>query len=156
RTLAPPGYILQSIFSCGTAFFALVVASQPFGSDSRITLCQALATCCGGGASWEFSSYFSNSAVTFGAISAYRLLGRSGNRWVSIWCERLPDIRCMNFDPEMLAEPSIWRTYHSPPVPPSIQRFPKVSTPSGKWPHMMIEWLHRLRTTLAVKFAASV
>ena len=56
----------------------------------------------------------------------------------------------------MLAEPSIWRTYHSPRVSPSIERFSKVSTPSGKWPHMMIEWLHRLRTMLAVKFAASV
>ena len=28
-------------------------------------------------------------------------------------------MRCMNFDPEMLAEPIIWRTYQSPRVSPS-------------------------------------
>src|SRR5918996_3970053 len=95
-------------------------------------------------------------SCTFGAISAYRLLGRSGNRWCSTWCDRLPVMMCIALDPEMLAEPSIWRTYHSPRVSPSIDFFSKVSTPSGKWPHMMIEWLHRLRTTLAVKFAARV
>ena len=56
----------------------------------------------------------------------------------------------------MLAEPSICRTYHSPRVSPSIERRSKVSTPSGKCPHMITEWLHTLRTTLAVKLAASV
>ena len=56
----------------------------------------------------------------------------------------------------MLALPSIWRTYHSPLVSPSIERFSKVSTPSGKWPHRMIEFDQRLRTTLAVTLAARV
>ena len=56
----------------------------------------------------------------------------------------------------MLAEPSIWRRYHSPRVSPSIERFSKVSTPSGKWPHMMIEWLHTLRITLATTLAPRV
>ena len=59
--------------------------------------------------------------------------------------------------PEMFAEPSIWRRYHSPLVSCSSRAScSKVSTPSGKWPHMMIEWLHRLRTTLAVRFAVKV
>ena len=98
----------------------------------------------------------SNSARTFGAISAYRLLGRSGNRWCSIWWLRLPLIRCIALPPEMFAAPSICRRYHSPLVSPSIERFSKVSTPSGKCPHRMIELLHRLRTTFAVKFAARV
>ena len=56
----------------------------------------------------------------------------------------------------MLAEPSIWRRYHSPRVSPLIERRSKVSTPSGKWPHMITEWVHRLRTRLAVAFAVSV
>ena len=95
-------------------------------------------------------------SFTFGAISAYRLLGRSGNRWCSTWCERLPVIRCIALLPEMFAEPSICRTYHSPRVSPSIDVFSNVSTPSGKCPHMITECDHRLRTTLAVKLAASV
>ncbi len=56
----------------------------------------------------------------------------------------------------MLAAPSIWRRYHSPRVSPSIEVFSKVSTPSGKCPHMITEWVHRLRTRFAVAFAASV
>ena len=32
----------------------------------------------------------------------------------------------------------------------------KVSTPSGKWPHMMIECVQTLRTKLAVALAAMV
>ena len=56
----------------------------------------------------------------------------------------------------MFAEPSIWRRYHSPRLSPSIDVFSKVWTPSGKCPHMMTECDHRLRTTLAVKFAARV
>ena len=65
-------------------------------------------------------------------------------------------MKCMALLPLMLAEPSIWRRYHSPRVSPLIERRSKVSTPSGKWPHMMTEWVHRLRTRLAVAFAASV
>ena len=65
-------------------------------------------------------------------------------------------MKCMALLPLMLAEPSIWRRYHSPRVSPSIELRSKVSTPSGKWPHMMTEWVHRLRTRLAVAFAASV
>ena len=59
-------------------------------------------------------------------------------------------------EPEMLAEPSIWRRYHSPRVSSSDGRRSNVSTPSGKWPHMITECDHRLRTTFATKFAASV
>src|SRR4029079_6255006 len=95
-------------------------------------------------------------SFTFGAISAYRLLGRSGKRWCSTWCDRLPVIRCMAFDPEMFAEPSIWRTYHSPRVSPSIDVRSNVSTPSGKWPQLITDGDQRLRTTLAGKLAASV
>ena len=59
--------------------------------------------------------------------------------------------------PEMFAEPSIWRRYHCALVSPgSSDGCSKVSTPSGKCPHMMIEWLHTLRTRLAVALAASV
>ena len=57
----------------------------------------------------------------------------------------------------MLAEPSIWRRYHSPRVSLSgIDFRSKVSTPSGKWPHMITECDQTLRTRLAVKLAASV
>ncbi len=35
-------------------------------------------------------------------------------------------------EPSMLAEPSIWRTYHSARVSSSIRSSLKVSTPSGK------------------------
>ncbi len=63
---------------------------------------------------------------------------------------------CMALEPEMLAEPSIWRRYHSPRVSPSIDFFSKVSTPSGKCPQRMTELDQRLRTRLAVKLAASV
>src|SRR5687768_18014820 len=93
---------------------------------------------------------------TRGAISAYRLLGRSGKRWCSIWWDRFPVMMCMALEPEMLAEPSIWRRYHSPRVSPSIDFFSKVSTPSGKCPQRMTEFDHRLRTRFAVKLAASV
>ena len=58
-------------------------------------------------------------------------------------------MRCMNGLPEMFAEPSIWRRYHSPRVSPLIEVFSKVSTPSGKCPQMMTEWVQRLRTRLA-------
>src|SRR4029079_3669944 len=95
-------------------------------------------------------------SFTCGAISAYRLLGRSGNRWCSIWWLRLPVMKCMALEPEMLAEPSIWRRYHSPRDSPSIDFFSNVSTPSGKWPHMITECVQRLRTRLAVKFADRV
>ncbi len=63
---------------------------------------------------------------------------------------------CMARLPEMLADPSIWRRYHSPRVSPMIERRSNVWTPSGKWPHMITEWVHRLRTRFAVKFAAKV
>ena len=57
----------------------------------------------------------------------------------------------------MLAEPSIWRRYHSPLVSSSaIDSCSKVSTPSGKWPHMITECAQRLRVTLAVTLAARV
>ncbi len=57
----------------------------------------------------------------------------------------------------MLADPSIWRRYHSPRVSRSgMASRSKVSTPSGKWPHMITECDQTLRTRLAVKFAASV
>jgi hypothetical protein len=65
-------------------------------------------------------------------------------------------MRCMAFEPEMLAEPTIWRRYHSPRVSPSIESFAKVSTPSGKWPHMMTECVQMLRTTLATALAPIV
>jgi hypothetical protein len=80
----------------------------------------------------------------------------SGNRWCSIWCDRLPVIRCIALLPLMLAEPSICRRYHSPRVSPSMDVFSNVSTPFGKWPHMMTEWLHTLRARLATRFAVSV
>ncbi len=57
----------------------------------------------------------------------------------------------------MLAEPSICRRYHSPRVSSwSSAGCSNVSTPSGKWPHMMTEWLHTLRTTPAVALAVRV
>ena len=31
-----------------------------------------------------------------------------------------------------------------------------LDSPPGKWPHMITEWLHRLRSRLAVALAASV
>ncbi len=65
-------------------------------------------------------------------------------------------MKCMALLPLMLAEPSIWRRYHSPRVSPTIDLRSKVSTPSGKWPHMMTEWVHRLRMRLAVALAARV
>ena len=65
-------------------------------------------------------------------------------------------MRCSASLPSMLAAPSIWRRYHSPRVSPSIEVFSKVSTPSGKWPHMMTVCVQRLRTRLAVALAASV
>src|ERR1044072_5209002 len=91
-----------------------------------------------------------------GAISAYRLLGRSGDTGGLARGLRVAVMMCMALLPEMLAEPSIWRRYHSPRVSPTIDFFVKVCTPEGKWPHMMTEWLHTLRTTLAVALAASV
>ena len=65
-------------------------------------------------------------------------------------------MKCMAVLPEMLAEPSICRRYHSPRVSPSIEVFVNVWTPSGKWPHMITEWVHRLRTRLAVRLAVNV
>jgi hypothetical protein len=56
----------------------------------------------------------------------------------------------------MLAEPSIWRRYHSPRLSSWIEARAKVSTPDGKWPHMMTEWLQMLRTKFAVALAAMV
>ena len=58
--------------------------------------------------------------------------------------------------PVMLAAPSIWRRYQSPRVSPSMDAFSKVCTPLGKCPHMITEWVHTLRTRLAVAFAVSV
>lgn len=49
-----------------------------------------------------------------GAISAYRRAGMSGNRWCSIWWDRLPDSRWKVLPPVRLAEPSTWRKYHCP------------------------------------------
>src|SRR3954471_25035280 len=121
-----------------------------------MTLCHAEPTCRGSEAVWYRSPYLSKRSLIFGAISAYRLLGRSGNRWCSIWCDRLPVMTCIAFEPEMFAEPSIWRRYHSPRVSPSIDFFSNVSTPSGKCPQRMTEFDHRFRTMLAVKLAASV
>src|SRR5919107_6141374 len=95
-------------------------------------------------------------SFTRGAISAYRLLGRSGNRWCSTWWLRLPVMMCSSLLPEMLAEPSICRRYHSPRVSPSMDVFSNVSTPDGKCPHMMTECDHRLRIRLAVKLAVMV
>src|SRR3954452_21879319 len=95
-------------------------------------------------------------SFTRGAISAYRLLGRSGNRGCSTWWDRLPVMRCMALLPEMFAEPSIWRRYHSPRVSPSMDLFSKVATPSGNCPDMITECVHRFRPFLAVKFAARV
>ena len=82
--------------------------------------------------------------------------GQVGEEVVLDLGERLPVMRCMSGLPVMFAEPSIWRRYHSPRVSPSIEVFSKVSTPSGKWPHMITECVHRLRTRFAVTFAASV
>ena len=82
RTLGPPVLIFQSIFSCDGAFLAVVVSSQPLGSESRMILCQALPTCrqrrlvVG-------QPVAAKRSFTCGATSAYRLLGRSGNRWCS-------------------------------------------------------------------------
>ncbi len=65
-------------------------------------------------------------------------------------------MKWMTLVPLMLAEPSIWRTYHSPRVSPSIESVANVSTPYGKWPHRMMLLVHRLRTTLATTLAAKV
>jgi hypothetical protein len=62
----------------------------------------------------------------------------------------------MALDPLMLPEPSIWRTYQSPRVSPSIDVFSKVSMPGGKWPQMMTVLVHTLRTRLATTLAVSV
>ena len=45
RTFLPPVVMRTSFSTCAGAFFGVVSASQPLGSDSRMTLCQALATC---------------------------------------------------------------------------------------------------------------
>lgn len=58
--------------------------------------------------------------------------------------------------PEMFAAPSIRRRYHSPRLSPSIDDFVNVSTPDGKCPHIITEWLHTLRTRSVVMLAASV
>src|ERR1019366_1033416 len=134
----------------------LALSQVPLGRESVMTCFQAEATCWWRGPDTYRSSYRSMRSRTFGAISAYRLLGRSGERWCSIWYERLPVMRCMALLPLMLADPSIWRRYHSPRVSPSIEDLVKVWTPSGKWPHMMTEWVHRLRTRLAMALAPAV
>ena len=57
----------------------------------------------------------------------------------------------------MSADPSIWRRYQSPrDSDSSSSDTSKVVTPSGKWPHMMTEWLHTLRRTLAAMLAVRV
>ena len=57
----------------------------------------------------------------------------------------------------MSAEPSICRRYHSPrDSDSSSSDTSKVDTPSGKWPHMMTEWLQTLRSTLAAMLAVRV
>ena len=57
----------------------------------------------------------------------------------------------------MSADPSIWRRYQCPRVSASsISSTSKVSTPSGKCPHMITEWLHPLRTRLATRLAVKV
>ena len=50
RTFLPPVVMRTSLTTCAGAFFGVVSASQPLGSDSRMTLCQALATCLYSGA----------------------------------------------------------------------------------------------------------
>src|SRR3546814_10718948 len=69
---------------------------------------------------------------------------------------RCPYTTLFRSPPDRLPAPSICRRYHSPRVSPSIEVFSKVSTPSGKWPHMMTECVQMLRTTLAVRFAPRV
>ena len=64
-------------------------------------------------------------------------------------------MRCMNLEPEMLAEPIICRTYQSPRVSPSTISSVKVSAPSGKWPQKITAWAQTLRTALAVKGAVA-
>ena len=44
--------VRNSLASCRGALRTVVSASQPLGSESRSTLCQALATCFGIGAAW--------------------------------------------------------------------------------------------------------
>ena len=69
----------------------VVRASQPLGSDSRTTLCQALSDLLRQRARRSSRARSARRASrTCGAISPYRLDGRSGNRWCSIWWERLP------------------------------------------------------------------
>ena len=50
RTCLPPVVIRTSLTICAGAFFTVVSSSQPLGSESRMTLCQALATCLYSGA----------------------------------------------------------------------------------------------------------
>lgn len=68
----------------------------------------------------------------------------------------MPVIRCTSGPPGMLPEPSIWRTYHWPLVSFSIDSALNVWMPAGKWPQKMTLCAHRLRTRLAVAFAAWV
>ena len=73
----------------------------------------------------------SQRARTCGASSAYRLLGRSGNRWCSIWWLRFPLMRWKSGLPVMFAEPSSCRKYHAPRVSPSRYSSVKTSAPAG-------------------------
>ncbi len=52
RTFLPPVVMRTSLTTWAGAFFTVVSASHPLGSDSRMTLCQALATCLYSGAVW--------------------------------------------------------------------------------------------------------
>ena len=61
------------------------VLRKSFGSDSRMILAQAEATLLGQWPGGVGQSVALEDSCTFGAISWYRLLGRSGNRWCSIW-----------------------------------------------------------------------
>ena len=45
---------------------------------------------------------------------------------------------CSSRPPSKLAEPSIWRRYHSARVSSSSSSSVKCSAPSGKWPQKMI------------------
>jgi len=52
RTRRSPVVIFHSLATCVGRFRAVVFCSQPLGSDSRMILCHAEATCCGSGAVW--------------------------------------------------------------------------------------------------------
>ena len=58
--------------------------------------------------------------------------------------------------PGDVGRPSIWTQVPLAPGFALDRVLAKVCTPSGKCPHMMTEWVHRLRTRLAVRLAVSV